>query len=145
MVRQVHAVALELPGWNCIGNGDGGSKRIIKGQLRLRGREEKRKLRKKVERNQNFFITTLKYQGERSVQRESLSVSVRRKPTQKAYSNKLVISVFVMVTGICQVTALPLLSNITVTACAVKLASLSQFHRWGSEAGEQKLSPRFAQ
>ena len=46
MVRQVHAVALELPAWNYIGNGKRRSKRIIKGQLRLQGREEKRQIQK---------------------------------------------------------------------------------------------------
>lgn len=44
MVRQVHAVALELPAWNYIANGKRTSERVIKGQLRLGGREEKREI-----------------------------------------------------------------------------------------------------
>lgn len=44
MVRQVHAVALELPARNYIGNGKRTSERVIKGQLRLGGREEKREI-----------------------------------------------------------------------------------------------------
>lgn len=42
MVRQVCAVPFELPAWNYIGNGKRGSKRIIKGQLSLQGREEEK-------------------------------------------------------------------------------------------------------
>lgn len=74
MVRQVHAVALELPAWNYIGNGRRGSWRIIQGQLRLRGREEKKnKIRKNVKRNQNFFYYRFKTSRERSAQTESPS------------------------------------------------------------------------
>ena len=87
MVRQVRAVPLELPAWNCIGNGNRGSKRIIKGQLRLQGREEekKKKIRKNVKRNKNFFITNLKYQGE-ARHREKVSPSVSGETKQRAVS-----------------------------------------------------------
>lgn len=91
MVRQVHAVDLELPAWNYIGNGRRGSWRTIQGQLRLRGREEKKtKSERMLKGIRIFLITDLKHQG-KGVHRQSLHQHVDKANSEMQWNTRLVI------------------------------------------------------